>query len=83
MSEHALWAGSPGQVMPIPPVTYENMAFMWPWCLRHMVQEKAKLVKIKRTHQKLAASLRDQGLVALRGGDLGHEISRGHTQMSE
>lgn len=48
-----------------------------------MLLEKAKLVKVKRTLQNLAASLRDQGLAALRGGDLGHEISRGQTQMSE
>lgn len=48
-----------------------------------MLLEKAKLVKVKRTLQNLAASLSDQGLAALRGGDLGHEISRGQTQMSE
>lgn len=86
LQEPGFWAGSGPQARlcpSLPHVSAGERAVVWPWCLYHMLLEKLKLVKLKRTRQNLGASLRDQGLATLGGRGLGHAISRGHSQMLE
>lgn len=70
--------------MPIPHVTYENRA-VGPITLvptLHAVGE-AQISKIKEVAQNLGASPRNQEVATLQGGDLGHVVPTGHSQMSE